>query len=431
MLCGPLLRMTSRTSDEFRTHVKSYVFATLIPAAFSFATIVVLLRAFGADTYGRYSVLQATALTVSSYASGWLTQSVLRFAARWRNEDRVEEHMRTVRALSIASAALSCIAGIIIAASAGNRVSILVVVALLCFFMALYRLAYASAQASLLHARITRVEGFRALTAFAGPLVLYVLHVRSVAALLGTLVVAFAVALPFLEQRIRGAMHMDRAIARSLWSFGWPMAMWLGSSQVLLYSDRALIAHYDGYAAAGVYSATADFVRRAFMLALAPITLAAHPLIMEMMSKRSYAAVRALLRRSIRLQVVIAAAGLILLTTVGAQLLRRTMNIEDSHLLLPFGIGAALWSISLLAHKPLEATNNTRRMLACMAIAVVVNIFLNILFLPRWGYHAAAWNYAGCALCYLMLVSWDGAGRVREDMEEIPCKLQPPSRFSW
>ena len=81
------------------------------------------------------------------------------------------------------------------------------------------------------------------------------------------------------------------------------------------------------------------------------------------------------------------------------------LNIEMSKVVvLPIFIGGFLWQWSLLIHKPLELMEKTNYMLIFMLIAVGINIFGNVIFLPKIGVIATAYTLIASALGYNILV---------------------------
>jgi O-antigen/teichoic acid export membrane protein len=77
---------------------------------------------------------------------------------------------------------------------------------------------------------------------------------------------------------------------------------------------------------------------------------------------------------------------------------------QSAEIVLPLAISGFLWQMSLLAHKPLEILCETKRMLAGMSAALVVNLLGNRLLIPIYGYKAAAYLAVVSSLTYLLSI---------------------------
>ena len=58
----------------------------------------------------------------------------------------------------------------------------------------------------------------------------------------------------------------------------------------------------------------------------------------------------------------------------------------------------------MYGHKPLELLERTRSMLVMAVVCAAVNVALNIAFVPRWGYYAAALSTCASYALYPVLV---------------------------
>ncbi len=70
---------------------------------------------------------------------------------------------------------------------------------------------------------------------------------------------------------------------------------------------------------------------------------------------------------------------------------------------MPIVIGAFIWQLAMLVHKPLEFELKTKVMLLFSTVALVVNIVLNFMFIPKYGIVFASYSTVLSALVYLLL----------------------------
>jgi O-antigen/teichoic acid export membrane protein len=201
--------------------------------------------------------------------------------------------------------------------------------------------------------------------------------------------------------------EQEQGYLRSLWSYGWPVALWLFSQQSLVVSDRYFIQRFWGYSAAGVYASMYDVVVRSFSLLFVPITLAVHTALMHNWNTGSRHLTRRIISQAIKFESFLflpVAALLFLGAGWASRLVLGHGNPDAASIVLPLAIGGFLWQLALLAHKPLEILCQTKRMLAGGLVALAVNVVGNYFLVPRFGYRAAAYLSVASSLIYLLML---------------------------
>ncbi len=94
-------------------------------------------------------------------------------------------------------------------------------------------------------------------------------------------------------------------------------------------------------------------------------------------------------------------------------------SVGAAELIFPLAVGGFLWQVCLLAHKPLEILCRTRRMLAGILAALVINVAGNWLLVPRYGYRASAYlTVASSAAYLLMLLTLTPVEELRKAIDE-------------
>jgi O-antigen/teichoic acid export membrane protein len=285
--------------------------------------------------------------------------------------------------------------------------------------MLVYTFELARLQAALDSSGVVRMEAVRAVGAFAVPLVLIFASSRKhyllllVGILAGYLIPLVGHA--FLLKGRHAIVILRRPqlsesecnLLASLWSYGWPVALWLFSQQSLVVSDRYFIQRFWGYSAAGVYASMYDVIVRSFSLIFSPLTLAVHSVLMHHWNTGSRNLTQRILSQAIKFESLLflpVAAGLFFGASWASRLVLGRENPEAASIVLPLAIGGFLWQVALLAHKPLEILCQTKRMLVGALAALAVNLAGNYFLLPRFGYRAAAYLSVASSLVYLMML---------------------------
>ncbi len=398
----------------------NYFLSKVVPGLMGFFSVAIFVRMVGYEQYGRYAVAFATVTAFSAGVAGWLSQSMLRFQSMHHGTAEAESFNRATDAGLLLSALLGGSAlGLALWLSRTHSAAIVGVSVGLYLAMLVYAFEMTGLQAALDSRGVVRMETIRALGAFAIPLVLIFASPRRHYWLL-LLGILGGYLIPLTGRAFRGSGHraimilrrplldeQERGFLRNMWSYGWPVALWLFSQQSLVVSDRYFIQRFLGYSAAGVYASMYDVIVRSFSLLFAPITLAVHTALMHHWNTGSRHLTRRILTQAIKYESLLflpVAVGLFFGSNWTSRLVLGHENPEAASIVLPLAIGGFLWQLALLAHKPLEILCQTKRMLVGGLAALAVNIAGNYYLVPRFGYRAAAYLSVASSLVYLMML---------------------------
>jgi len=398
----------------------NYFLSKVVPGLMGLLSVATFVRMVGYEQYGRYAVAFATVTAFSAGVAGWLSQSILRFHSRHHGTAEAESFNRAADAGLLVSAVLGGIAlGLALWLSRTHSAAMVAVSVGLYAAMLVYTFEMTRLQAVLDSRGVVRMETTRAIGAFVIPLVLILaISQRHYTLLLlgilgGYLIPLVARAFDGSGRRAIMIFHrplldeQERGYLRSLWSYGWPVALWLFSQQSLVVSDRYFIQRFWGYSAAGVYASMYDVVVRSFSLLFVPITLAVHTALMHNWNTGSRHLTRRIISQAIKFESLLflpVAAVLFLGAGWASRLVLGHGNPEAASIVLPLAIGGFLWQLALLAHKPLEILCQTKRMLAGGLVALAVNVVGNYFLVPRFGYRAAAYLSVASSLIYLLML---------------------------
>ena len=80
-------------------------------------------------------------------------------------------------------------------------------------------------------------------------------------------------------------------------------------------------------------------------------------------------------------------------------------EFHEGYTIIPFVItGFAVWGVAMIGHKGLEIAEKTGTLLLLVVVCAVLNIALNFVFIPRYGYNGAAIATFLSYLAYPVLV---------------------------
>jgi O-antigen/teichoic acid export membrane protein len=406
-----------KDASDLKKHSVLYFLSKAFPSLFTLLSIVLFVRLAGKEEYGKYSLLISIILFTLTFTSGWISQVILRFDSLY---SRTREKLRYTKAVMLSSLASVALGAIVLCAAVGTvpRVPALTLpigITIYVFAFA-YTLKNTRLQVGLNPREIVWNELIRSLVILIVPVLLFLLFGRmdSIMILSGVCV-AYLSALLF---RLGGAENRrlmrvpflrtldSRAYLVEYAKYGLPLSLWLAVAYLLNVSDRYIIAYFTSYEDVGVYSAVYDLVYKSFSLAFFPILMAAHPLIMNNWSKNKGDSLK-ILKKSLKYEALVfpfIMAGIV----AASPLLSRLLKMDRRVLLgvgIPVAVGAFLWQFSMLLHKPMELHNKTPLMLVFVSLALLVNVVGNIVFIPRFGFVAAAYTTVVGAVVYIVLIT--------------------------
>jgi O-antigen/teichoic acid export membrane protein len=394
---------------ELLVDTLTYGIAKGIPGLFGLLSVVVFLRLTGAAAYGRFALISAIVNLWVPFSGGWLSQGILRFGGNWRSNPMAAH--RPLRRGLILACSVFILGGLLHLAVAENLSATSAFAVSLGVLSIIQATQLAELQAHLLARRILAAEMLRSVGCFALAALLAFLMRNGTAALLFGTALGYALSVV----HIRGIKRPKSGIAgsaeevpqlRELWSFGWPLSVWLAGQFALPLIDRSMMAAQLGLAETGKFAALSDILTRCFSLAIFPITQAVYPRMAQMMDGGQPAAAAGLLRRASLLLFALGAIAVPALYFMRGLVVRFSLSTFDPHyssMVLPLAAGGVIWQAALLAHKPLEMVGRTRAMLVAMILTVGLKAGMTFWLLPLWGAQGAAYATLLAGSCYCLI----------------------------
>ncbi len=381
-----------------------YTVGRAVPALLSFVTVAIFVRAIGEQGYGNYAIIFSGTNVASTVTVGWLSQAILRFQPA-APEVGFARSVAIGVAWACSAAVVATAVLLLLTGGAGfDRLLVVEASVLLVVGLAIHTTCTASLQGALRPRAAAAMEVFRAtVTVLASILGIATIRPAYVGAVFGTGVSylasgIFAAALATSSLRTADGGADGRTGApgvRELFWFGWPISVWLGVSLSFPFVERCVIQASQGPLATGQYAAIYDVIYRSCGFVLLPVTLAIHPRVMRAQARGQHAELRTLWLAGLALQLVISFAIVGAITFAGARIIALTgVRVTDTTLSLIFPLAAAgcVWQIALVSHKLLEAHRKTRRMLVFLVAALLIDVIVNILTVPRFVAVAASYT---------------------------------------
>lgn len=389
-----------------------YLASRLLPAVLQMAAVAVFIRLIGQEEYGRYAILAASAVLVGSTGATWLAQSILRYKSQCITESSRSSFDAAIRDGS----RLSMIGVILFSAlmALGTSLNYTSVICTVIFALGIYwfSIEYAEAQLSQKPVAVVAAEALRGVVTFIIPLgLIYGIGLDNHVPLLLGAGLGNAAGAWILKKaaghRYANGFGADGKLLKQFAKFGFPLTMWMGISLLLSISDRYIIEWTLGTGALGAYAAVYDVVYKSTMLVLAPVLLASHPEIMLRWGRGNPGEALKLVRKTEIATLVIgcvAALGWLIAGRLALPYVLGEGATEAVPIAPLVAVGAVLWSVAMVSHKPLELRDRTMLMCLLAGSALVLQTITNALLLPIFGLGVAPISMIAAVGAYICMV---------------------------
>jgi O-antigen/teichoic acid export membrane protein len=175
----------------------------------------------------------------------------------------------------------------------------------------------------------------------------------------------------------------------------------------MIIADRYIINEFRNYDDVGTYAAIKDFIIKIATFTTIPVILAYHPMIVEKWNENRRNESLKLIRQGLNYMLLIAVTVFVFFIFFRDLFYSRILHLQvDSDFLVSVAlIGSAfLWQAAMLLHKPLELLLKPQLMLLAIIVALVANTLGNLVFIPAYGYPAAAVVSLASVIFYIIII---------------------------
>ncbi|UCH84073.1 MAG: lipopolysaccharide biosynthesis protein [Candidatus Latescibacterota bacterium] len=381
-----------------------YIPAIIVPAVVSILYISIFTRIFAPGPYGEYALVYVIVAILTSAISGWLQQSVLRYLPRYRQQGQAGEFLAKFGSILWAVAALILIAGLLltplIRPLAGGyaryyAAAVVWVMAGVIFFVQNHAF-----RANLQSATFSRYQVLYSVGRLVFALLFVYLVSRDVIGMIVGAVVAYLVLLVpmmlelgvFREMRLSG-FSIDFKLLKNFARYGFPLVGFVLGVKVLDLSDRFIIELFRDSEEVGIYAANSNVVTMGLLFVATPLLSAALPLIVSTWEQGHQAQIQSVISNFSRYY-LLAAIPVMGFTIVYCREIATVLlgsEFREGYRIMPLVlVGSLLWNFGMYGHKGIKLLEKTRVMLVLVLTCCVVNIVLNVIVVPTYGYFGAA-----------------------------------------
>lgn len=380
-----------------------YLPSYIVPAIVGIMAVPIITRLFPPQDYGNYILVLTTVSILSAIASAWLSASVIRFFPVYKLSGQVEELYSTVIKLTIVSLVAISLTSLGILFFAQDHISAnlysLMRIGVLVFIVTSF------SQVLLDTLRIKRkviwyssITIWRSIAGLGLGVALIIFFQYGVDGLLWGSFLSMAIVLPLLCKVAVGQPSFKNGsiysqMTSEMAKYGFPVIPVNIASWVLSLSDRYIIEFYRGSAEVGLYSISYAISEQTMLMIVSLFMVAAAPIEYTIWENRGKEASREFLSRLTRYYLLIglpAAVGLSVLAKPIISILAASAYFPGYRIVPLVVFGVFLVGITHRFSEALAFYKRSDILMYCIVGAAFLKIGLNFIFIPKYGYMAAA-----------------------------------------
>ncbi len=393
--------------------------AKIIEGLIGLATITLYTKFFAPEVYGYYGFITTTVNILSFLLLGWLIQSVYRYVNTFDNGKKRYLFFSTAFTLWCSINGIILVlgaVGIFIVNRGSERwVTELYILSLLMF------VTYNTMQIfiNLLSAtRRKKLLLFTSICSVAAKLLLTVFFVyryktnsfTPAAAVLSNVLVDSSIILLIgfrlkITRYIRFSFFSAKVFKKFL-AYGIPLVMVNLTNSLLSLSDRYIITPFAGADQLGIYHANYSISSTVFTLILSAVMRGVFPVILKNWRQSTKEQTEHLLSQAVRYYLMISMPALFGLSALAKTLSALFLDkayFENGFVIIWVAAGMFFFGLAEYSNKAWELNQKTKPLFYNSLISSLVNIAINLLLVPVYGYRVAAVSTAISYLLYLLL----------------------------
>ncbi|MGF6953421.1 O-antigen/teichoic acid export membrane protein [Neobacillus sp. B4I6] len=382
-----------------------YAPAIIIPALLNVVAVMLFTRIFNPKDYGVYTLVITTSLVISSIFSQWIMQSIQRFRPAYLSENRLDEFNNNLRILILFISVLLYGLSTLIYVFFSNILDIDRTIywssVLLVFSQVLFNIGLVIYQSDMKARNYRIYQLINGVSKFLlSILIIFLLNKNVISIVWATAFSMLVLIIPIYKdiglikiKYIKFQRNNFLTFFNKMFSYGFPMIGWFLGNSLLGLSDRYIIKFFRGAQEVGIYSANYSLVTMGLGLICGPLLTAAHPVIMNYTNNSNKQDVQKTITNFSKLFLVITIPLSFYISLNSSSIVEILLGskFREGSVIVPITIiGIILWNFAMYGHKGHEITGKTKMMMFFVFLSVFINIILNFLLVPKFGYVGAA-----------------------------------------
>ena len=402
-------------ANPFKDMVK-YLPGQVVPGIVGFVSIPIITRLFAPGDYGDY-VLVISTVSVFSAIVGWLSMPIKRFYPAYEQDKRLDQFYSTVLKMTFVSMPVLSLlflgAPLLLKSHISPTLYPLIYIGVLVF--ALRSCLGILAEFVRVRRQISWYSGFqvwKSVTAASFGILLVIIFDFGIDGLLWGSVLSLVIAFPFLWRISLGKVSLNaKSISTPLVSemarYGFPLMIGNLAAWILSLSDRYVLEFLRGSQEVGIYSASYRISEHSIMLLSTLFALTSGSIVYNVWEKEGQKKSQEFMSKLTRYYLLVGIPAVVGLSVLAKPLIN-TLTAQEyhaGHKIIPFiALGAFFLGLQQRFQPGIHFHKKTHSIMFCIIVSGLLNLGLNFLLIPKYGYIAAAVTTLLSYFFLLMLV---------------------------
>lgn len=391
-----------------------YLTGTIGVAIISFTISLMYSRMFAPDDYGYYSLIVSVYNLLYQFFTGWMTHSILRFYHKSYEEDRAVKLKNTMLFILITISLLFSIIMLFLLKLLDDSNVLMqmgYVYLGVFFFEGLLLIINTFIRASGLSKQYSMNTILNALIKSISLIILYyIMDYRSVVIIVISLIIAEIIQsvrllIKYNWFEVIDIREFSFTIMKDVIKFGYPLVGVAVVFNLLTYSDRYFIKFFSDISDVGMYSYGYNMGYTLFYTLSNAIMLGAYPQITKTWASKGRIETEKIIANYLELYCYFMIPSVFGIVAIGKNLVYEMIGVNywDSYkVFIITCVSYVVYGFLQYSNKAWELTQKTQVIFWLNLGIAILNIILNILLIPNFGYEMAAWTTLFSFITYVI-----------------------------
>jgi len=379
-----------------------YLPAQIAPGLVGVISIPIVTRLFPPQDYGDYNLVMAI-VAVFSLLGGWIASSIVRFFPSYKKRNELEHFSTNAVKLALISVVIislffSILLVVLKPLLSESLFNLTLLGLLVVVFAALFNAMLGLLRAKRKVVSYSAFFVYRATVAFGIGLVLIFLFGFNISGLLWGLVISTAIILPLLWKYSIGhainlRIKLDVRLAKEMARYSFPIVAGNIAAWALSLSDRFILKIFRGSLEVGIYSASYNISDRSIMLVASLFMLASDPILMHIFEHDGISRAKEFITTVTKYYLIVCVPLVVGISLLSKPLVRIMTGEQyyTGYRIFPFVLaGVLLLGLQKRFNDGLLIKKKTQYIAVAIVSAGLLNVLLNFVFIPKYGFFAAA-----------------------------------------
>ncbi|MGG0031198.1 polysaccharide biosynthesis C-terminal domain-containing protein [Priestia megaterium] len=410
-----------------------YLVSSIVSGISGFILISMLTKNFLPEEYGYYSLIITTVSLATTVLIGWISQSLIRFYEEFANKQKGNYVINTIIFTTIIVNIIILLIIMLVVfftkgSGIGDYIRNFLIVSFLffvseSFYLILGTILRAKNNSKLYSISVILYTVFKLIIT-----IVYIMqHGKNISSIIYYYSMSGAIVsiLIFLTQikNIRiNIKYFSTTILVDFFKYGIPLIGLSAMQWIMASSDRYIIGAFRNSKEVGIYSLSYSLANNIFSILTTFLLLSAYPKIISSMNKHGKAGAAKSIsdqQRYYFLIIIPLFAGITALSKDLILYISSPEYLEGQMTLIISALGMVIYGITFYYNKTWELSKDTKKIFLHALYSGIINILLNIILVPRYGYESAAYTTLFAYIIYLFITVY----RSNKEMK-IPLKIR-------